>query len=97
MEIDGKRACYWISECQDPKEHGGYVPSMVLEGVLGHTPMTGDPKKLQAPWVWGKTFEDAKAACKAQNKQMGYSDADVNRIVAASMWPSRKKAGSASE
>ena len=81
----GERFCFYINECQDPSENGGYVPSIVYEGKAGHYPCTGDPRKMQTPWVWGKTVEIAKAAAHEQNERLGLSEREVTLIIASSM------------
>ena len=80
-----KRFCYYIPQSQDPKEHGGFVPSLVVENEPGHSPMTGNPEKLQAPWVWGKTLDEADEVCRMMNEEMGISPDAADRIVASSM------------
>lgn len=77
--------CYWVPEDQDPSQHGGYVPSLVIRGKPGHQPMTGDPEKLQAPWVWGATLEAAQEVCTAFNARMGIDAKAALRIVDSSI------------
>jgi hypothetical protein len=60
------RQCYTIPPTQNPAVHGGYVPSLVVEGKSGHCPMTGRGEHSM-PWVWGKTLEEAEATCAAFN------------------------------
>ena len=80
-----KRFCYYVNPVQDPADHGGYVPSMVTEGEPGHCPLTGDPKKLQSAWVWGKTLEEAEAVCDSQNEKLGITKVEAFKIVGSSM------------
>lgn len=77
--------CYWIPEDQDPTVHGGFVPSVVIRGEAGHRPMTGDPAKLQTPWVWGKTLEAARAVAREVNARMGIDEVKALRIVDSSI------------
>lgn len=75
--------CYYIP-LQSPKEHGGFVPSLVIEDEAGHYPMLGAGKGA-APWVWGQTMEEAEEACVEINAQMGIDRDKAARIVASSM------------
>lgn len=79
------RQCFYVPAAQNPAEHGGYVPSLVVENEPGHSPMAGNPEQLQAPWVWGATLDEARAACAKANQRLGLSEADVNDIVLSSM------------
>lgn len=83
-----RRRCYWINEAQDPGVHGGYVPSVVVEGEAGHTPLLGDGTAA-APWVWGATLEAAQAACEATNARLGLTPGDVLAIRMSSMLASQ--------
>lgn len=79
-----KRWCYYVPECQDPAKHGGYVPSMVEENEPGHSPMLGNGPG-SAPWVWGKTIEEARLVCAQVNTRMGVSEEEASKIVVSSM------------
>lgn len=82
---DSNRFCYWVNPVQDPDEHGGYVPSCVKEGVSGHFPMTGKGD-CSAPWVWGKTYEQAVEICESMNRnKLELSRKEVDKIIASSM------------
>ncbi len=85
-----KRQCYYINPSQDPNKHGGYVPSLVVQDEPGHSPMTGQGEGA-APWVWGKTLDEAEAACKAANAKRGISELDAFEIVASSMRVSKTR------
>ena len=78
-----RRWCYYIAASQDPSKHGGYVPSVVIEGISGHYPAVGKPDG--APWVWGRTLAEAEAVCREQNKRKGITIEDETKIVASSM------------
>lgn len=81
--LQTRRWCYTIVETQDPALHGGYVPSLVIEGDKGHRPMIG---RDNAPWVWGKTLDDAQATCRAYNEeQLGISEEEQTRIVLSTL------------
>lgn len=75
--------CYYVDPTQNPKEHDGYVPSVVFENVPGHYPMLRT--QGQAPWVFGATLEQAEIICRRVNAQRGLSERDVTKIVASSM------------
>ncbi len=81
--------CYHIPE-QDP-EHGGYVPSIVVEhDKSGHYPMLGNGP-CAAPWIWGDTRQKAQLVADAQNTRMGLSPERVTEIIASSMGRSSPK------
>lgn len=84
-ELVPGKYCYYIDSTQDTSVHGGFVPSIVVECEAGHYPMIGDPKTLQAPWVWGSDLETAEAIAASVNEGLGLTEADVVRIVASSM------------
>lgn len=80
----GARWCYYIP--MDANYDGkGFVPSLVVENVPGHVPMTGDPKKMQTPWYWGATQEDAERVCQSANRKRGVTDEAAVEIVASTM------------
>ena len=76
--------CYWINETQDPEEHGGYVPSVVVRNEGGHFPLKGNGP-CAAPWVWGKTLGEAKKVASRSNHNLGLTPEEVDEIVASSM------------
>jgi hypothetical protein len=82
MEMVEKRMCYivQIGQCDE----NGYIPSVVVEGEAGHSPLTGR-SEFSRPWYWGKTYEEAEATCKNMNTEMGLTDHDVTTIVWSSM------------
>ena len=67
--IKGRRYCYTVVDAdhQDPKKHGGFMPSMIIEGETGHYPMQGGDHQWAVPWSWGKTVKAASAACERFN------------------------------
>jgi hypothetical protein len=80
------RKCFWIDPAQDPREHGGYVPSLVIENKAGHTPLTGDGGTGSAAWTWGSNLNDAERVCAQQNADTyGLSKRDALDIVMSSM------------
>lgn len=79
------RFCYWINPTQDPKKHGGYVPSAVFENEPGHTPMGGDPESHQSAWIWGETLTEARRICAQANTDLGLMEEDVFAIITSSM------------
>lgn len=79
------RKCYWIDPTQVPDE-GGYVPSLVVEGEAGHSPMRGDASTFQAPWYWGKTLAEANATAERTNlEDFGLDKDEVFEIIFSSM------------
>ncbi len=75
--------CFIVFE--DQRDEHGFIPSLVTEGEWGHAPLRGDPEKLQSPWYWGTTIEEAQQVCAAQNRRLGLTEDDVLRITASSM------------
>jgi hypothetical protein len=79
----GARWCYYVPD--DANYDGnGFVPSLVVEDVPGHVPMTGSGVGA-SPWYWGKTIEDAREACERKNVKLGISKVSAAEIVASSM------------
>lgn len=86
------RICVYIPGDAFVESENGYRVSFVKEGVSGHFPSgvwPYDPRKPK-PWFWGPTYEDAQAAAKGHNEQMGLSPDDVTLIVASSIGAQRK-------
>jgi len=79
-----QRQCYYIDASQDPADHGGYVPSLVIENENGHRPMTGRGRFSEA-WVWGSTLEKAQVVCISANAERGVTEADAWEIIGSSM------------
>ena len=74
------RSCYWISPSQDPAVYGGFVPSIIYENEDGHFPLVGKGEG-SAPWVWGKTLDEAEAIAKSMNEKRGISEEEANEIL----------------
>ena len=74
------RSCYWISPSQDPAVHGGFVPSIIYENEDGHFPLVGKGEG-SAPWIWGKTLDEAEALAKSMNEKRGISEEEANEIL----------------
>ena len=83
-----RQYCYYIPETQDPAEHGGYVPSLVIADEPGHHPMLGNGPGA-SPWKWGSTLAEAQAICEDANRKLGVSKEHAMRIVMSSMSVSR--------
>ena len=79
-----QRWCYYVCPTQDPADHGGYVPSIVEEGVAGYSPLMGRGE-CSAPWIWGADLETAENHCDQQNEKLGLTQKDVWEITASSM------------
>lgn len=77
------RQCYVVFENQYDDE--GFIPSLVTEGEWGHTPLSGDPARLQAAWHFGKDLDTARRVCANANKDLGLTEDDVVTITASSM------------
>lgn len=79
----GARWCYYVPPDSNYDGHG-FVPSLVVEGVAGHVPMTGQGEHAQ-PWYWGKTYEEAQATCAHVNRERGLTAEEEAEIVTSSM------------
>lgn len=77
-----KRKCFVI--LIDQFNERGYIPSVVVEGEPGHSPMIGSGE-LAEPWYWGTDYEQAKAICRSANEDLGLSCDAVNEIITSSM------------
>lgn len=69
---------------------GGYVPSMVFEGVAGHSPLGGNGP-FARPWVWGPSLEEAKEQARKWNEGQGISEERAAEIFLSSMVASFRK------
>jgi hypothetical protein len=78
-----RRQCYYIPVDQFDSE--GYIPSMVTEGIPGHTPMAGNGPFAQ-PWHWGTSYKEARAICDGENLKIGITAEAANEIVLSSMF-----------
>ena len=78
------RHCFAILPGQSHPERG-YVPSLVVEGEAGHTPMLGQGE-LSQPWFWGTDHDEAKRICaKANQETFGLTETEAADIVASSI------------
>jgi hypothetical protein len=83
--LRSRRHCYTIVQLQDVAKHGGYVPSLAIEGVAGHFRMSGHGEHA-APWVWGQTFDEACKVCDTVNlEKFGVDQMTAFKIVASTM------------
>jgi hypothetical protein len=80
----GRPWAYWI-DASPWKKTGKWVPSVIVQDVAGHTPMSGDPAKQQQPWYWGDSYLEAKATCDAVNLERGVTEADMVAILFSSL------------
>lgn len=80
-----KRFCYYIplGQCDEK----GFIPSVVIEGESGHSPMKGQGE-FASPWHWGMTMEIAEEIARDKNTSLGLTQEDVDEIVASSMFAS---------
>jgi hypothetical protein len=81
--------CYYIDPMQDPKAHGGFIPSVVEDGEPGHWPLLGRGE-CASPWVWGKTLAEAEAVCAQANEGIGVDRRTAAFIVLRSMGASNR-------
>ena len=80
-----QRHCYFIPADQNPKKTGGYVPAVVFEGKSGYSMMTGRGE-FSAPWVWGKTLDEAEKTADSYNtNRLDLTSSDVMDIISSSM------------
>lgn len=66
-----------------------FIPCQVVENESGYSSMRGGPD--QAPWYWGKTFEECQAMCDKYNDERGISPKEAAIIHASSFRASFKK------
>jgi hypothetical protein len=96
VEIDGKRMVAWNGDLTD---ENGIIWCMVKEDTPGYFPMTGKDE-LQAPWYlahfeyyrkangvvdYMKARESAEKLAKKYNEENGYTEKDVQEILASSI------------
>ena len=84
VELIPGKYCYYINPDQDTNEHGGYVPSIVVEGEDGHRPLLGNGP-CAAPWVWGTDLKVAQQIAAERNDRIGITPQRATQIVASSM------------
>ena len=77
-----RRQCFYIPV--DQFDDQGYIPSMVTEGIAGHTPMNGNGAQAQ-PWHWGTSYKEARAICDGENLRIGITREAASEIVLSSM------------
>jgi hypothetical protein len=82
--MQNRRWCYTVPQVQDTKVFGGFVPSIAIEGIAGHYPLTGRGTG-SAPWVWGETYAEAEKVCAHKNMMLGYSEREAFCIVASTL------------
>ena len=81
--MSANRQCFWIMADQF-EEGKGYIPSLVTENEAGHQPFRGGIDGT--PYYWGKTYQEAKAACAHANEtHFGLSPEEALDIVLSSM------------
>jgi hypothetical protein len=80
----GARWCYYVPHDSNYDGHG-FIPSLVVEHVKGHVPMTGNGLH-SLPWYWGQTLIDAQRVCEHKNLMLGITERDAAEIVASSMY-----------
>lgn len=78
----GARWCYFVPT--DAHDGKGFIPSLVVEGVAGHVPMSGQGD-FASPWYWGDTYEQATRTCEKVNRERGILPETAAVIVASSM------------
>jgi hypothetical protein len=79
----GRPWAYWVP-AEPWKDTGKWVPSVIVEGVPGHTPMAGNGECAQ-PWYWGDSYLEAKATCDQVNAELGVTEAEMVRILFSSL------------
>lgn len=87
-ELFSRRRIFYIDI--GAQVEGGFVPSLVFEGVAGHYPLIGNGR-FASPWVWGPTFGDAQRMADEANEQLGYSKVEALLILASSMRASNEE------
>jgi hypothetical protein len=86
----GRPWAYWI-DAEPWKDTGKWVPSVIVQDVAGHTPMAGDPARLQQPWFWGDSYPEAQAVCTRVNLERGVTEADMVAILFSSLRAQRRE------
>jgi hypothetical protein len=76
------RKCFYIP-ADAFVEGRGFVPSLVVEGEAGHSPLTGGPGGT--PWYWGMTYEFACQIANEQNARLGVTPEEALDIIASSV------------
>ena len=85
IEGMNSRQCFYVAEYQPAlvREYGGFVPSLVTEGMPGHQLLIGRDE-YSVPWVWGETHAEAQQVADDYNAQLGLKPEDVSAIILSS-------------
>lgn len=76
------RYCYYLTPTMLTAD--GYLPIIVIEGVPGSTPPSGDAATAQPSW-WGDDLAVAKLRVEEANARLGITPQDARNIVLSSM------------
>jgi len=77
-----QRYCYYLTP--DMLTPDGYLPVVVIEGVPGSTPPSGDAATAQPSW-WGSDLALARRRVTEANARLGVSPEQAREIVLAAM------------
>jgi len=80
--VHGRRYCYYLTPTMLTPD--GYLPAIVIEGVPGTTPPSGDAANAQPSW-WGHDLAVARKRVQHANARLGLTQQDVRSIVLSSM------------
>jgi hypothetical protein len=82
QSVHGQRYCYYLTPSMLTPD--GYIPAIVIEGVPGTTPPSGDAPNAQPSW-WGDDLAIARTRVEQANVRLGLTQQDVRGIVLSSM------------
>ena len=85
----GRSWAYWVP-AEPWKKTGKWVPSVIVEGVSGHTPMAGNGTCAQ-PWFWGNSYLEAQEVATQVNAERGVTLEDMVQILFSSLRAQRRE------
>jgi hypothetical protein len=77
-----QRYCYYLTP--DMLTPDGYLPVVVIEGVPGSAPPSGDAATAQPSW-WGSDLATARRRVAEANARLGVSAECARQIVLSAM------------
>jgi hypothetical protein len=76
--VSGARYCYYLTPNMLTPD--GYLPVIVIEGVPGCTPPSGDGASAQPSW-WGNDLTTARRRVAQANALLGLTPQQVQQIA----------------
>jgi hypothetical protein len=79
-----ERRWVFVIPIESHVEGKGYIPSIAIENVKGHFPMTGKGAHAE-PWYWGPSYKEAEEQADAKNAEHGINRREAWLIISSTM------------